>query len=70
MDIKVPNVTAKIDMTQALEQARHGRLYIIGKMEEAIAQPRANMSQYAPGVSTPSTFRPIRSVTSSDQAAR
>ena len=36
MDIKVPNVTAKI-MTEALEQARHGRLYIIDKMEEAIA---------------------------------
>ncbi len=51
MDIKVPNVTAKI-MTEALEQARHGRLYIIGKMEEAIAQPRANMSQYAPRIYT------------------
>jgi len=51
MDIKVPNVTAAI-MTEALEQARRGRLYIIGKMEEAIAQPRTNMSQYAPRIYT------------------
>ena len=51
MDIKVPNVTAAI-MTEALEQARRGRLYIIGKMEEAIPQPRSNMSQYAPRIYT------------------
>jgi len=51
MDIKVPNVTAKI-MTEALEQARHGRLYILDKMEEAIARPRSNMSQYAPRIYT------------------
>jgi polyribonucleotide nucleotidyltransferase len=51
MDIKVPNVTAAI-MTEALEQARRGRLYIIDKMEEAIQQPRANMSQYAPRIYT------------------
>ncbi|MFN7999025.1 MAG: polyribonucleotide nucleotidyltransferase [Bryobacteraceae bacterium] len=51
MDIKVPNVTAAI-MSEALEQARRGRLYIIGKMEEAIKEPRANMSQYAPRIYT------------------
>jgi polyribonucleotide nucleotidyltransferase len=51
MDIKVPNVTAAI-MREALEQARRGRLYILDKMEEAIAQPRANMSQYAPRIYT------------------
>ena len=51
MDIKVTNVTATI-MTEALEQARRGRLFIIGKMEEAIAQPRTNMSQYAPRIYT------------------
>jgi polyribonucleotide nucleotidyltransferase len=51
MDIKVPNVTAVI-MTEALEQARRGRLYILDKMEEAIKQPRANMSQYAPRIYT------------------
>jgi len=51
MDIKVPNVTATI-MREALEQARRGRLYILDKMQEAIGQPRANMSQYAPRIYT------------------
>jgi len=51
MDIKVPNVTAAI-MHEALEQAHRGRLYILDKMEEAIKQPRANMSQYAPRIYT------------------
>jgi polyribonucleotide nucleotidyltransferase len=51
MDIKVPNVTAAI-MHEALEQARRARLFIVGKMEEAIAKPRANMSQYAPRIYT------------------
>ncbi len=51
MDIKVTNVTAAI-MHEALEQARRGRLYILDKMEEAIGQPRANMSQYAPRIYT------------------
>ena len=51
MDIKVPTVTATI-MTEALEQARRGRLYIIEKMEEAIKQPRTNMSPYAPRIYT------------------
>jgi polyribonucleotide nucleotidyltransferase len=51
MDIKVPNVTAAI-MHEALEQARRARLFIIGKMEEGIGKPRANMSQYAPRIYT------------------
>jgi polyribonucleotide nucleotidyltransferase len=51
MDINVTNVTAAI-MHEALEQARRGRLYILDKMEEAIGQPRANMSQYAPRIYT------------------
>jgi polyribonucleotide nucleotidyltransferase len=51
MDIKVPNVTAAI-MKEALEQARQGRLFIIGKMQEALKEPRASMSQYAPRIYT------------------
>jgi polyribonucleotide nucleotidyltransferase len=51
MDIKVTNVTAVI-MHEALEQARRGRLYILDKMDEAIKQPRTNMSQYAPRIYT------------------
>jgi polyribonucleotide nucleotidyltransferase len=51
MDIKVPNVTAAI-MTEALEQARRGRLFILDKMQAAIDAPRASMSQYAPRIYT------------------
>ncbi|HEY7306015.1 MAG TPA: polyribonucleotide nucleotidyltransferase [Bryobacteraceae bacterium] len=51
MDIKVPNVTTKI-MAEALEQARKGRLEILGKMLATIASPRAQLSQYAPRIYT------------------
>jgi polyribonucleotide nucleotidyltransferase len=51
MDIKVPNITTSI-MKEAMEQARRGRLHILDKMQEAIAEPRAEMSQYAPRIYT------------------
>ena len=51
MDIKVPNITTGI-MKEAMEQAKRGRLYILDKMQEAIAEPRAEMSQYAPRIYT------------------
>jgi polyribonucleotide nucleotidyltransferase len=51
MDIKVPNVTLAI-MTEALEQARLGRLHILGKMNEALDKPRTQMSEYAPRIYT------------------
>jgi polyribonucleotide nucleotidyltransferase len=51
MDIKVTNVTTAI-MKEALEQARHGRLHIIGKMNEALAAARTAISQYAPRIYT------------------
>jgi polyribonucleotide nucleotidyltransferase len=51
MDIKVPNVTAAI-MKEALEQARRGRLFILDKMHEALAEPRPQMSEYAPRIYT------------------
>jgi polyribonucleotide nucleotidyltransferase len=51
MDIKVPNLTTAI-LKEALEQARRGRLFILDKMYEALAAPRASMSQYAPRIYT------------------
>jgi polyribonucleotide nucleotidyltransferase len=51
MDIKVPNISAAI-MREALEQARRGRLFILDKMQEALAGPRASLSQYAPRIYT------------------
>jgi polyribonucleotide nucleotidyltransferase len=51
MDIKVQNVTTKI-MEEAMEQARKARLYILDKMLAAIAEPRKEMSLYAPRIYT------------------
>ena len=47
MDIKVKGLSPEI-MAQALEQARVGRLFILGKMLEAIEAPRTELSPYAP----------------------
>jgi polyribonucleotide nucleotidyltransferase len=47
MDIKVMGITPQI-MHQALEQARRGRLYILDKMNEVIAEPRTTLSEFAP----------------------
>jgi polyribonucleotide nucleotidyltransferase len=47
MDIKIRGISLEI-MRQALEQAREGRLHILKKMEEVLAQPRADLSPFAP----------------------
>ncbi|HVS02817.1 MAG TPA: polyribonucleotide nucleotidyltransferase [Thermoanaerobaculia bacterium] len=47
MDIKITGIDRAI-MEQALAQARDGRLFILEKMEAAIAVPRGELSQYAP----------------------
>ncbi len=49
MDIKITGVTFEI-LTDALEQARKGRLFILGKMAEAIEGPREKLSPYAPAI--------------------
>jgi len=51
MDIKISGVTRAI-MQQALEQARDGRIHILGEMAKAIAAPRAELSKYAPRITT------------------
>ena len=51
MDIKISGVTKAI-MQQALEQAREGRIHILGEMAKAIAAPRADLSKYAPRITT------------------
>jgi polyribonucleotide nucleotidyltransferase len=51
MDIKTTGVTREI-MGQALEQARHGRNFILDKMEATLASPRVEISQYAPRLYT------------------
>ena len=51
MDIKVGGVTAEI-MTKALEQARQGRMHILGKMQETLAATRTDVSKHAPRIIT------------------
>ena len=47
MDIKIKGLTEEI-LSQALEQARTGRLFILDKMSEAISGTNENISPYAP----------------------
>jgi len=51
MDIKIGGITPAI-MREALEQARVGRLHILGKMKEVLDAPRPEMSPYAPRILT------------------
>ena len=47
MDIKIAGVDKDI-MRQALDQAKAGRMHILTKMAEAIAEPRADIAEHAP----------------------
>ncbi|HET54272.1 MAG TPA: polyribonucleotide nucleotidyltransferase, partial [Ignavibacteria bacterium] len=47
MDIKIQGISFEI-MERALHQAKDGRLHILAKMKEAISEPRARISQFAP----------------------
>jgi polyribonucleotide nucleotidyltransferase len=49
MDIKIAGINAQI-MAEALEQAKKGRLYILGAMEKTIAEPRTDISPFAPRI--------------------
>ena len=51
MDIKVAGIDHKV-MTEALAQARAGRLHILAKMQETLKGPRGNISTYAPRIIT------------------
>jgi polyribonucleotide nucleotidyltransferase len=49
MDIKIGGINAQI-LAEALEQAKKGRLYILGVMEKTIAEPRIAISAHAPRI--------------------
>jgi len=51
MDIKIGGVNREV-MKSALEQARAGRLHILGEMAKSIAKPRESLSPYAPRITT------------------
>jgi len=51
MDIKISGVTFDI-LRSALEQALAGRLFILDHMQEALSETRAELSPYAPRITT------------------
>jgi len=51
MDIKIAGITEEI-MRVALDQAKEGRIHILGVMNETLSAPRANMSNFAPQIIT------------------
>ncbi len=51
MDIKISGVTKEI-MQQALQQAKEGRIHILGEMAKTIAAPRDDLSKYAPRITS------------------
>ncbi len=51
MDIKIGGINAMI-LSEALEQAKKGRMHILGIMAQAIDKPREELSEYAPRIIT------------------
>lgn len=51
MDIKIAGVSTEI-MKNALDQARRGRLHILGIMNQTISKPSPEISKYAPRIET------------------
>ena len=51
MDLKIKGLDFEI-LRRALEQARDGRMYIMGKMLEVLPEPREALSEYAPRILT------------------
>jgi polyribonucleotide nucleotidyltransferase len=49
MDIKIAGINREV-LERALKQAHEGRMFILGKMNEAISLPRQDLSPYAPKV--------------------
>lgn len=51
MDIKIQGITKEI-MQVALAQAKEARMHILGKMQEAMGEAKADVSQFAPRLTT------------------
>ena len=51
MDIKISGLTRET-MTKALDQAREGRLHILGEMAKCISEPALDLSEHAPRMFT------------------
>ena len=66
MDIKIDGLSREI-LEEALQQAKVGRVHILNHMLSVIAEPRTELSAYAPKIIT-MTINQIKSVTLSDRA--
>ena len=51
MDMKIEGITIDV-MRTALQQAKEGRLHILGKMLETLTEPRKNLNPFAPRIIT------------------
>jgi len=51
MDMKIEGITIDV-MRSALQQAREGRLHILGKMLDTLPAPRKNLNPFAPRIIT------------------
>ena len=51
MDIKVDGLSFDI-LEKALNQAKEGRMHILGKITDCIAEPRAELKDHAPRIET------------------
>ncbi len=51
MDIKIAGVTSEI-MSKALQQAKRGRMHILGIMKDTLSAPKGDISEYAPKILT------------------
>ena len=49
MDIKIDGLSKEL-LTQALDQAKEGRLHILGKILETMSEPRADYKEHAPKI--------------------
>ena len=51
MDIKVDGLSYQV-LAEALEQARQGRLHILGEMAKTISEPRSDFKEFVPRIET------------------
>lgn len=51
MDLKIDSIGLDV-MEQALNQAKEGRVHILGEMEKVMRSPRGEISQFAPRIET------------------
>ncbi len=51
MDMKIEGITIEV-MRRALQQAKDGRMHILGKMLETLSSPRTNLNPFAPRIIT------------------